>query len=728
MRRRRAVGPPSGGPPGGAWLRAHHDPYASLYALPGGLCTADVLADGDQRLLVADLRNGGRLRLFRGGRQQQQAEQALAALPCGLAAFRTGRYGFVFVLFCFVLPDHSGTYPQYNIRSHEIQSGSIKHHVDVPLSCNAARARQQSSAARAESAPAGQPPSVAVAAGSCLYVYRNLRPFYKFSLPHTAADEQENEAWSKHQDPDALRETLEALRSQGGMGRLTARSQRFLLLEPEEATAFIEANWEFPLKRQTQVTALGVLKKSLADEDAATCLLLATEDGRLFVLEPDAFTLLAAVQASTHCGADYVGCAEPRKAQKAFGKKKKKRGGGLEVYCSYLGEKECAFRFEVVLGKCMRYHVSFCLLVFVGTLRIRRFVCAVQVPGAVCCLDAQGAFDVDFHVALATRDDRLHVVKRGHKASRVLAEPGAPAVGLCHLEPGQLVAACADRRLRAYSLKGQCVWSVSLGAQPLAVAAVCRPGVCQAAAVALADRRVVLHSAADGAPTHVLNTRDAVSAIHFGRLGREDNALVMVGTGGSLTVLILRRNAQLLQSPSSRETPGGNAVGGPRWSLPKKTKLFVDQTMREREHSVAMHRGFLRDLQRLRLTAARHYHRAVLGAAAPARASTDGDDTGPVLVEVTAQVQGLGPRLAVHVRLQSSRPLNRLTMVVHGDDQYRLQKPATQVAYLVPGLAYRYTAMVTAESGAPGVLKVVVAKQTKVLATALVQMPALDMP
>ncbi|KAK8770945.1 hypothetical protein V5799_025811, partial [Amblyomma americanum] len=76
-----------------------------------------------------------------------------------------------------------------------------------------------------------------------------------------------------------------------------------------------------------------------------------------------------------------------------------------------------------------------------------------QVPGATCCLDAQGAFDVDFHVALATRDDRLLLVKRGHKAARPLAETGAPAVGLCHLEPGQLVAACADRRLRAYSLK-----------------------------------------------------------------------------------------------------------------------------------------------------------------------------------------------------------------------------------------------------------------------------------
>ncbi|XP_077529874.1 BBSome complex member BBS1-like [Haemaphysalis longicornis] len=587
-----------------AWLRAHHDPYASLYTLPGGLCTADVLADGDQRLLIADLRNGGRLRLFRGGRQQQQGEQALAALPCGIAAFRT------------------------------------------------------------ESAPAGHPPALAVAAGSCLYVYRNLRPFYKFSLPSTVVDESEIEAWARQQeqvDPDALKKDLEALRSQGGMGRLTSRSHKFLLLEPGDERAFIEANRDFPLKRQTQVTALGLLKKKLADVDAACCLLLTTEDGRMFVLEPDAFTLLA----------------------------------------------------------------------------------VVQVPGAVSCLNAQGAFDVDFHVALAGRDNRLFVVKRGHKNARLLAEPGDSAVGLCHLEPGQVVAACADRRLYAYSLKGQCLWDVPLAGQPLAVTAICRPGMCQAAAVALSDRRVVLHGAADGVPTHVLNARDAVSALHFGSLGREDNALVMVGTGGSLTVLIMRRNAQLMRpaAVAGREPPigGGSEGGGPlsssRWGLPKKTKLFVDQTMREREHSVAMHRGFLRELQRLRLTAARHYARALQGvAAAPATTSsrTNGGEatpsSGTVLLDLSARVQGLGPQFALHVRLQSSCALSRLTMAVHSADQYRLQKSTTQVAFLVPGLAYRYTLRVTAESGTPGVLKVLVARQGTVLATTLVQMPALDMP
>lgn len=208
-------------------------------------------------------------------------------------------------------------------------------------------------------------------------------------------------------------------------------------------------------------------------------------------------------------------------------------------------------------------------------------------------------------------------------------------------------------------------------------------------------------------------------------------------------MLIMRRNAQLLRQAATagREPPiGGGDGGGPlsssRWGLPKKTKLFVDQTMREREHSVAMHRSFLRELQRLRLTAARHYARALQGVAATPAASSsraDGKEeatagSGTVLLDLSARVQGLGPQFALQVRLQSSCALSRLTLAVHSADQYRLQKSTAQVAFMVPGLAYRYTLRVTAESGTPGVLKVLVARQEMVLATTLVQMPALDMP
>jgi hypothetical protein len=41
--------------------------------------------------------------------------------------------------------------------------------------------------------------------------------------------------------------------------------------------------------------------------------------------------------------------------------------------------------------------------------------------------------------------------------------------------------------------------------------------------------------------------------------------------------------------------------------VPKKTKLYIEQTQREREQAVDMHRVFQRDLCKLRLLTARAY-------------------------------------------------------------------------------------------------------------------------
>lgn len=78
--------------------------------------------------------------------------------------------------------------------------------------------------------------------------------------------------------------------------------------------------------------------------------------------------------------------------------------------------------------------------------------------------------------------------------------------------------------------QGQRLWSVPLSGQPLCVSPVCRPGV-SLLAVALRGRTVALHRSGDGAAVDSLDTDDDVSAMRFGRLGREENALVLVGTG-----------------------------------------------------------------------------------------------------------------------------------------------------------------------------------------------------
>jgi Bardet-Biedl syndrome 1 protein len=69
----------------------------------------------------------------------------------------------------------------------------------------------------------------------------------------------------------------------------------------------------------------------------------------------------------------------------------------------------------------------------------------------------------------------------------------------------------------------------------------------------------------------------------FGRFGREENTLVMVSRNGCLTVKILKRAAKFIIKEFA-ETPIQSTNS--KLNIPKKTKLFVDQTMREREQSI----------------------------------------------------------------------------------------------------------------------------------------------
>ena len=76
---------------------------------------------------------------------------------------------------------------------------------------------------------------------------------------------------------------------------LSARSLQFLQLNPEDFDPFIAMFSHAPLKRQSVITAIATLKKSHSEEDAVSCLVLASENGDMYVLDPEAFTVLKQV-------------------------------------------------------------------------------------------------------------------------------------------------------------------------------------------------------------------------------------------------------------------------------------------------------------------------------------------------------------------------------------------------------------------------------------------------
>ncbi|KAA0185520.1 hypothetical protein HAZT_HAZT001541, partial [Hyalella azteca] len=219
------------------WLTAHNDPVAGLNTFSSCMALADLSADGEIKLIIADLGSGThnmKLKVYKG--TQLSSENTLIDMPTGVITF----------------------------------------HMDTTE------------------------PQLPVASGSYIYIYKNLRPYFKFTLPTLEVNPLEYDAWNQARDDlldvSLLYEILDSLRHEVGECGLTTRSQRFLMCPDHQSQQnFLDQHKGFLLKRQTVVTAIATLKKSYAEEEAISCLVLGTESANVFILDPEAFTILNSV-------------------------------------------------------------------------------------------------------------------------------------------------------------------------------------------------------------------------------------------------------------------------------------------------------------------------------------------------------------------------------------------------------------------------------------------------
>ena len=103
---------------------------------------------------------------------------------------------------------------------------------------------------------------------------------------------------------------------------------------------------------------------------------------------------------------------------------------------------------------------------------------------------------------------------------------------------------------------------------------------------------------------------------------------------GSLIIKILKRTAEFLLETDDSKTFKNDAPTA--LSIPKKTKIFIEQTVRERENSGAIHHIFQSELWRMRLTAAKTTLDIVRSSD-----STFSGDVGQAALKLLAEVVGL---------------------------------------------------------------------------------------
>ncbi|XP_032090335.1 Bardet-Biedl syndrome 1 protein isoform X2 [Thamnophis elegans] len=449
------------------WLDAYYDPVANLHTFTSCVTLADLHGDGDHKLVVGNFGWTGhemKLKVYQG--TTLLSENTLPDLPTSVVSFLT-----------------------------ELHEPRI--------------------------------PALAVASGPCIYVYKNMRPYFKFTLPPMEPNPMEKVVWDQAKEDKvdllSMKEMLESIRENSEIP-LSVQSLRFLTLDLPEMESFVNQNKFQPIKRQTVITCMATLKRNRVEEDAISCLVVGTENMEILILDPEAFTLLS----------------------------------------------------------------------------------KVAIPSVPAFLDIAGQFDVEYYLSVACRNGSIYILRRDSKRPKYCIELSSHAVGLVRVQKNIMVA-CSDETLRGYNQKGKKLWVVKLSANPITLGFMDgKLQSFQAVLVALANREI--HVYRDKNLVNVIQVPDVVTSIVFGHYGREDNTLIMTTQGGGLIIKILKRTSTFHKGDA---TAGVLVTQSAKLNMPKKTKLYVDQTLRERECGAAMHQVFQTDLRRIRLTAARAYARAL---------------------------------------------------------------------------------------------------------------------
>lgn len=332
----------------------------------------------------------------------------------------------------------------------------------------------------------------------------------------------------------------------------------------------------------------------------------------------------------------------------------------------------------------------------------RSKVCSFK--GTPSLISASGQFDIDFRIVVATREGSICLLRKSWLEGRQILKIENPATGLVILPIDQtIVVVCMNNLLMCYSKKGKKLWSVTLPGPSVCMAPVvlAHLGI-TLVCVALRGGLVQLYSQKN--LVDQFTAPDTISAMTFGRLGQEEHVLVLVTVDGSLIVKILKRTADFSSNSILGKSSNSTIDSVESLQIPKKTKIFVEQTNRERENARSIHESFQTELWRLRLTAARATVDTINSAE-----STISGDIGQAPIKLAAEIQGLGPVFRLKIILENMATRKEamgLSVLLHADHRhYLLEKPYTKLPSLTPSsplkLDFKVTVILDKNDGLP---------------------------
>ncbi|XP_073998178.1 Bardet-Biedl syndrome 1 [Rhodnius prolixus] len=333
-----------------------------------------------------------------------------------------------------------------------------------------------------------------------------------------------------------------------------------------------------------------------------------------------------------------------------------------------------------------------------------------QLPSICCNLAAAGVYLVEYCILMAFRNGTLYTL-RGNNIRYVTQLMSLPVTTL--LWTNKIVTACMDHTLTCYNLKGRKYWSVTLPSHPLYMTDIPLVGFAlHLLAVSLGNGNIHFYNGAH--IVYVVTNQEPIYSMIFGKYGQEEHALITVTCNGALDIKLLRRTAQFKNEiVNTQAAPKPHDI---KFLVPKKSKLFLEQSLRERQKCREMHTWFHRSWMGLRVLTSEAYVNALYNS------SFTNNESLKMIVEVV----GLGPRMKMRIILQNISqniiPIGLKLTFIYDSKLYIIHEPIIKVPLMVKGVNYILETLITCKMPVAGVIKVLVISSIVLLSTS-VNMP-----
>ncbi|KAJ1371564.1 hypothetical protein KIN20_033534 [Parelaphostrongylus tenuis] len=359
-------------------------------------------------------------------------------------------------------------------------------------------------------------------------------------------------------------------------------------------------------------------------------------------------------------------------------------------------------------------------MVFVVDSQAFQIIGECRISGIPVQIVTYGVFDVEYRLFVSTRNGNIFCLKRNQTIKEKAIISCKTDIVSFNILNKIIAVATTDHMLFFYSFAGKCLNTIAIGEsikglEPFRYAPKQFEGI-----LVMLENQIRLY-------THlhlldIIKTEHSLSWIKFGQFGREQGALIIGTNDGGLLVKLFRRKASLDERIDLAAPPKAYNI---KLNIPKKSRIFIDQTMRERDNVNQINQTYQRDLFLIKYYITKAF--AEMSASSADPISTDPNHS----VNIAVTVNGFGPKFRLNVKLSCTAkiPLYNLWLsMVFSPNIYRFEQTLIPVSILMPGHFYTFTTLVEClepEKGLSEDVRVLLIKPDKPtpIVTAIVTMP-----